>query len=211
MKKTNWKIVKRKIAVFIFAALMAVFSITTDSFATIAPATFSTGHITYSSGAYNIGNYSTTLSTAVSSWNNAINANGCSNNISLTAVTSGDVIVSFTSSYNNTNVLGRVSLYATDIYGDLYSVNLTDATQWESGFLYVYPAHIIAAVNQSNEFDASAVADCIKKTTVHEFGHILGLMHPTDGPASSVMYQGLSTTFTPSAYDKDQLCLQWCI
>jgi len=119
MEKTNRKIVKRKIAVLLFAALMAVFSMTTDSFATIAPSTFSTGHITYSSGVYNVGNYSTILSAAVSSWNNAINENSCSSNISLTSVTSGDVIVSFTSSSNDPNLFGKVSLYATDCYGDI--------------------------------------------------------------------------------------------
>jgi len=93
---------------------------------------------------------------------------------------------------------------------EIYSVNITDATEWEFAFLYVYPGHIIDAVNESYNYGVGDVANCIKKTTVHEFGHILGLMHPTNSNVSSVMHQGLSTSYTPSQYDKDDLHNQWC-
>ena len=169
---------------------MVLFFVTTKASATKAPSHFSTGHITYSSGAYNVGNYSTTLSTAASCWNNALYANCCPTNFSLTSVvTNADVIASFTSSYPCYDVLGRVSLYATDIYGDPYTLSLVDDTEWEYGFLYVYPVHIIAKVEQSQQFDDDDIPNCITTTTVHEFGHILGLIHPEDEDPS-VMRSG---------------------
>lgn len=210
MKKTVWKIVKRKTLILLLAVAMTAFVISTDSSATISPAKYSLGHITYNCGASDIGSYSNILSASATCWNNAISTYGCSNNISLTSVTSGNVMVSYTSQYNNASVLGRTCLYSTDYYGNPFQVNLTDATNWEYAYLYVYPGHILAAVNQSYEFGPNDVETCIKKTTVHEFGHILGLMHPEDMPAFSVMYQGLSIAYVPSTYDKSELHRQWC-
>lgn len=217
MEKTNRYAYKSKVIAYIIAFILVIFPAKTNTYAVYAPSTFSTGHITYSSGVYNIGDYSTTLSASVSSWNTSIssyyvyNNHDCEDNVSLSSVSSGDVIVSYTSSYPSYDVLGRVSLWAHNGDGEAFTLDLTNGAQWEYGFLYVYPAHIIALVNQMQGFSTSDIPDCIKHTTVHEFGHILGLMHAAYGQNDSVMKSGLSTNHTPSSYDLDDIHYQWCI
>ena len=203
------KVILHTFKINFFAFFIAV-SLCANSMATTAPSRFSTGHITYSSNYLNVGNYSGLLSSAVQNWNIQFSQYGYSNCVSLSNVPTGaNVIVSFTSTYNDPSVLGRVSLWAYDVYGNGYQVQLSDGTPWVYGFLYVYPSSIAAEIAQSCDFNTSDLSSCILKTTVHEFGHILGLMHPTDNPQESIMKQGLSCTTTPSAYDMADIAALW--
>lgn len=216
MRQNRRKSVKPFLSGLTIAALVLVVAIilsgTFAANATLAQAIPPTGHVKYYASTVNVGSYSTQLSSAASKWNTAITNYGCSNNVSLAASSSNNIVtVSYVSTYSDISVLGRVSLWATDIYGDGFQMNLeTHSGSWEWAFLYVYPSNISYAISTSDVYSTSDLSNCILATSVHEFGHILGLLHPANTELNSVMQQGLSTNSTPTAYDKSELHAQWC-
>lgn len=208
MKKTQRMICVSKwfSLILIFLILILLFQI--PSSAATSASKHITGLIRYSCSGANLGSYSSTLNSAVSIWNNGINAYApcCDDNVGLfTGVSDWEVTVSFSSTYGDPTVMGRVSLWAYDDDGNARQINSDTARNWYWAFLYVYPSAVNSRLANSSE--NYALSDCILKTTVHEFGHILGLGH--DG--TTVMKQGLSDDYSVSNSNLLDLHNIWCL
>lgn len=202
------KRVKRLTCVLIAIAIL--FGIYPVANATIAPCTYNTGHITYR--AANVGGYSSTLSSAVTRWNNAAYIAGCSAYVSLTAQTLGVVDVYYTTTDIDWR-FGEVKLYGPEVYEEPVVLHLTDAGPWVDAECYIYYDQINAYVVSDLAADAGITctsADGIMYVTLHELGHILGLMHPDDASISAtVMRSGVFPITVPTTYDRDSLVEQW--
>ncbi len=135
----------------------------------------------------------------------------CYANYGLTSSLSDtDITVSFTSTPLDFSTLGHVSLWATDPYGEPYQIeDMTDTATVNFGFLYVYPSVIEGFMESNDTADPGDLDPYILKTTVHKFGHVLGLAHPVS-TESFVMQSGLLTLTVPTNYDKLDLHNQWC-
>ena len=200
----------KKGAAFLVLVAALVSIIAPAANAAIAPSRFSTGIIYYSCTSTNMGGYGSMLDDAVALWNNGVGGyrRCCARNIELVDNPRQDVTVSFTSPYSDSQVYGRVSLWMLDPDGNGYNLSLGDGLTWEWAFLYVYPSHVSVAVQTLPEYGYSTadIDDCVLKTAVHEFGHILGLGHDRE----TVMVQGLSNMYEPSATNFSDLHTIWC-
>ena len=106
--------------------------------------------------------------------------------------------------------MGKTSLYWYSTYTQQYQlVDLTEDYDWSQSFLYVYPDWIMF-FSQNHSYDGIY----IQKTTTHEFGHLLALMHPWDNDyevnsEDSIMYQGYLPRTNLGSYDTSELSLKW--
>jgi hypothetical protein len=100
------------------------------------------------------------------------------------------------------SLLGMITPYKsfTCFSGSLAST--TD--QWVKVFVTIYTVNIDAL---SNVYGFDSIL-CIKKTTLHEFGHVLSIAHPTNS-TTAVMTQGLSELITLQSYDVSSLIQKW--
>jgi hypothetical protein len=68
----------------------------------------------------------------------------------------------------------------------------------------------VITIYRANLNNANPHIDYKKKSTIHEFGHVLSLAEGAGYTFSeSVMAQGLSNNFTVKAYDKSELKKKW--
>ncbi len=67
---------------------------------------------------------------------------------------------------------------------------------WTSAYLRIYKKNF-PTTNQTNY---------LRKTTVHEFGHINSMAHTKN---ESVMRQGRSTDYLPKSFDKTEMIRKW--
>ena len=196
---------------FVMLALIVVISslVITPVRATIAPCICSHGgHITYKPYTNYGTTYSTALSNAATLWNSAISNAGVSSFASLSYVASGNYVTAYFTTNSSPNVYGEVKLYGYSNYNGIYELSLTSGEQWNTAKLYVYPSNIQAVVQSEPYLLDTDYPACLLKTTVHEFGHILGLMHPQD-QCWSVMFTGVSTSYTPTSYDEADIYSRW--
>lgn len=198
------RIIKPVIALALLISLLFAFSST--SVAVPAKSLCYHGLIRY--GALtNMGNYSALFNEAVDIWNDGIDSYGscCPNNVGLLSYGAPDITVSFTS-YFDSDVFGRVSLWKAGSDGEGYNLHLDEGVIWEWGFMYVYPSNISNAISSSSVYDSSDLEDCILKSTVHELGHVLGLFHDD----TTVMKPGLRANYSPSNSNYADLHSTWC-
>ena len=167
------------------------------------------GHITYKPYTNYGTTYSTALSNASTLWNLAISNAGVSSYASLSYAASGNYVTAyFTTNNYEPYVYGKTKFYSySETYGE-YEVSLVGGELWNRAELFVYPSNIQAVVQSEPYLLDTDYPACLLKTTVHEFGHILGLKHPED-PCWSVMFPGVSTSYMPTSYDEADINTRW--
>ena len=183
--------------------------------ATHAPCLYSSGHLTYCTSSDLIGNYYSTLSSAAYLWNDSRSSYYCYNNVSLTEVAygTGAVTVDFITGNPDSTLLGIVYLWFTTPppLMETYPISLAAFGNWDIAELHIYPYAIANAISSTAGFSSSDLPACMIKSTVHEFGHLLGLAHPESYVSDpSRMRPGLSTSVSPTYYDRYEVHTNWC-
>ncbi|MCI8566721.1 MAG: hypothetical protein HFI39_10450 [Lachnospiraceae bacterium] len=181
----------RNLSIVVAYALYLSVIFSGKSYAGIYSGGFATGHLTY-----NIGGSEDITTRAASQWN------GVTSKASLTYSSATDKYGS------SANIITYFDVYESPVYGKLgvtymystwgLSANLARKNElWVKAICYQYKTTLLNTTTKK-------VA-----TATHELGHALGIDHPSDTSTDAVMQQGVKTSCSLKAYDKQNLIAKW--